>query len=513
MMDMKKTIALLLTFSLLLLSVSAMADNETSSSKEEVVYGLLNADGATGELTVVNILTGGGALTDYGPYTAVQNLTGTEPLTQNGDEITVQTDADRFYYQGTLPAGTGLPWNVAISYTLDGKAVTADELAGQNGALTLHIAVTQNPDVNETFFLNYTLQIAVLMDTACCTDILAEGATVAEAAGEKQLTFTALPGQGADVTVSATVNNFAMDSISIAGVEMNLELELDQDALTGQITALTDAITSLDSGAGELQTGAQQLSDGLAQYVAGVQSLTDGLGALSDGAGELSGGAASLRDGLSSLAAQNDTLVNAALALQQSVFDTVNQQLAKQSLPTLTPENYAQVLTGVDALADVKTQLDGITQFVQGFQSYTQGVAQLDGGASTLADGAATLSDSLTALPDSAQALSTSGTELQTGAASLADGLTTYQEGTAELNEKTGDMAAGLGDQINEALGGITGNGDAVTSFVSEKNTNVSAVQFVLKTDPIALPEAEPEAAAEPETETFWQKLVALFTF
>jgi len=508
---MKKAISLLLTLSLLLAASAALAESDVSSPKEEVVYGLLNADGTTDELTVVNILTGSGALTDYGNYTAVQNLTGTEPITQNGDEITVQTDADRFYYQGTLPAGTALPWNVAIDYTLNGEAVTAAALAGQSGALALHVTVTQNPDVNETFFLNYTLQISVLLDTACCTEIHAEGATVAEAAGEKQLSFTALPGQGADVTVSAMVNDFAMDSISVTGLRMSLNLVLDQEALTAQVTALTDAIASLDSGAGDLQTGAQQLSDGLGQYVAGVQSLVDGLDALSGGAGDLSGGAASLRDGLTSLTAQNDTLTAAAAALQQSVFDTVNQQLSQQGLPTLTPDNYAQVLGSVDALADVKAQLDGVTQFVQGLQGYTAGVAQLGDGASSLADGAETLSASLAAIPDSAATLSASGTQLQTGAEDLADGLTTYKEGTTELSGQTGALADGLGEQINEALGGITGNGDAVVSFVSEKNTDISAVQFVLKTDPIALPEAEAVAEAEPAAETFWQKLGDLF--
>ncbi len=513
---MKKAISIIIALSLLLVSLAAAAESAAPAGKEEVVYGLLNTDGSVNGLTVVNILTGGGRLTDYGPYTAVQNLTGTEPLTQNGDEISVGTTAERFYYQGTLPEGAELPWNVAITYTLDGLAVTADELTGKSGEMGLNISVTQNPDADETFYLNDTLQISVLLDTALCDDIRAEGATVAEAAGQKQLTFTALPGQGAEIAVKATVHDFAMDPVSIAGVRMNLSIALDEDALNAQVTALTDAIASLDDGAGNLQSGAQQLSDGLAQYTAGVTSLTDGVGQLADGAAGLSTGAASLRDGLAGLTAQNDTLTAAATALQQSVFDAVNGQLAQsgQGLPTLTPENYAQVLGGVDALAAIKAQLDGVTQFTQGLQGYTAGVGQLSAGASALADGAATLSDSLAAVPDSAAPLSTSGTELATGAETLSSGLTTYKAGTAELRSQTDGLAESVGAQISDALGGAAGGGDAVVvSFVSPRNTNVSAVQFVLKTGAITPPKAVAEPEPEPEPETFWQKLTALFGF
>ncbi|MCE5343704.1 MAG: hypothetical protein LLF96_09030 [Eubacteriales bacterium] len=511
---MKRMLSLLLTLVMLVSSTAALAQDAATAPKEEVVYGLLTATGAVNTLYVVNILSGGGDLLDYGDYASVENLTGTEPLTQNGDKITLHTDTARFYYQGTLQS-EALPWNVAIVYTLDGQTISPDELAGKSGALNIRLSVTKNPAVNETFFLNYTLQISVLLDTALCDDIRADGATLAEAAGEKQLTFTVLPGQEATYDIQANVHGFAMGAITMGGVKMNLNLSVDEEAITSQLTQLTDAIASLDGGAGNLQSGATQLTDGLTQYLAGVKSMADGLGQLPDAASALDTGAASLRDGLSGLAAQNEALLTAALALQQATFDAVNQQMSQSqaSLPVLTPENYTQVLGSVTALADVKTQLDGVVQFASGLQSYFDGVTQLSGGAASLADGASQLSTSLTDLPASTDTLIASGDELQTGANGLKDGLATYKEGTSELSTQTADMASSLKTQINEALGGITGNGDGVVSFASEKNTNVSAVQFVLKTDPITLP--EPEAIPEPETvpQSFWQKLTALFGF
>ena len=47
-------------------------------------------------------------------------------------------------------------------------------------------------------------------------------------------------------------------------------------------------------------------------------------------------------------------------------------------------------------------------------------------------------------------------------------------------------------------------------SFVSDKNTNVDLVQFVMKTDPVKIEEVE-EPETESETETVVEKLKDLF--
>ena len=48
-------------------------------------------------------------------------------------------------------------------------------------------------------------------------------------------------------------------------------------------------------------------------------------------------------------------------------------------------------------------------------------------------------------------------------------------------------------------------------SFVSEKNTNVESVQFVMQTDAIEVEETDEAAAAQEEKLSFWQKLLRLF--
>lgn len=507
---MKKILSCLLILGLLCASgISALASN-APSPKEEVIYGILNLDGSVKDLYVVNIFTGG-AITDYGHYSDIRNMTTSETLHQNGDLISINTAADRLYYQGT-PDTKELPWAIIIKYFLDGKETSGAELAGKSGELKITMSVKQNDKVNSTFFENYALQIALSLNNQLCSNIEADNATVAEAGSNKQLTYTVLPGNTSDITVTAHVRNFEMDAVSVNGIQLSLGITVDSDEFTKQISELAAAIKGLDDGAAELLDGLNQLSDGMQQYMDGMKSFKDGLGELVVGATQLQTGATALKEGLAELSKQNDSLVHGALAIQHATFASVNAQLGSMGLglPVLTPENYGAVLSAIPDLAAVKQQLDGAVQFTQGLKGYTDGVAQLGQGASSLADGTSGFASSSSVIVSSANELYSAGVELNQGIKKLREGLTSYQDGTEKLRQGTASMDSELSKQIDEMLGSISGN-DEIVSFVSDKNTNVSAVQFVLKTDSIHLPEVQKALTLKPIQLSFWQKLLKLF--
>ena len=81
------------------------------------------------------------------------------------------------------------------------------------------------------------------------------------------------------------------------------------------------------------------------------------------------------------------------------------------------------------------------------------------------------------------------------------------------MRNATSGMDIEIYKKVDEILAGISGNYDKTVSFVSDKNTNVSAVQFVLKTDAIDISEVEEtvEVEAEPVKLSFWQRLLELF--
>jgi putative membrane protein len=76
----------------------------------------------------------GTEVTDYGNYSAVKNLSGTEALDQNGESVTFAVSESPFYYQGNC-ADTAIPWDIGIVYVLDGNEISAQDLAGKSGSL------------------------------------------------------------------------------------------------------------------------------------------------------------------------------------------------------------------------------------------------------------------------------------------------------------------------------------------------------------------------------------------
>ena len=100
--------------------------------KSEIVYANLAATGTPQAVYVVNRfdVAAPGTLVDHGDYTDVKNLTNESDLVRSGDVTTVDVEEGVFYYQGDA-AQTTLPWNIALSYELDGKPISADELPGR----------------------------------------------------------------------------------------------------------------------------------------------------------------------------------------------------------------------------------------------------------------------------------------------------------------------------------------------------------------------------------------------
>ena len=68
-----------------------------------------------------------------------------------------------------------------------------------------------------------------------------------------------------------------------------------------------------------------------------------------------------------------------------------------------------------------------------------------------------------------------------------------------------------IDEEIDKLLDSIGGSMEEPVSFVSEKNTNVESVQFVMQTDAIEVEETDEAAAAQEEKLSFWQKLLRLF--
>lgn len=274
------------------------------SNKEEIIYANLDASGLVDSIYAVNQfdVVSDGQLTDYGEYSSVTNLTSTKYIELEDGVVTAAADKGQYYYQGSMNT-TDLPWSFDIGYFLDGTETTAEEIAGQSGALEIKISVKQNLAVNDTFFKNYMLQISTTLDSEICSGIKSDRATIANAGKNKVIVHTVLPGKAAELSITSQVENFSMLSIEIAAMPYSSPIDMpDTDDMLGEMTSLTDAISALNIGIAGLDEGVGDLNNGAWNLVNGSKDFASGLSSLSKNSSQLTSGSSQIKTALATIA-------------------------------------------------------------------------------------------------------------------------------------------------------------------------------------------------------------------
>lgn len=617
------------------------SNNTESTDKEEVVYINLNNNGSVDKVYAVNIFDSKN-IVDYGNYSEVRNMNTNDVLDYKNGKIVVTNSSDKLYYEGVLE-NTEIPWNIDISYYLDGKEVSAKQVSGAKGSLEIKISITNNEKCNNVFFENYALQGTVLLDTEKCTNIEAEGATIANVGSQKQLSYMILPNKGKEITIKANVKDFEMDSISLNGVKFNLDVDVNTDELTDKVKELTDAIDEINSGATTLKDGTSTLNSGTGDLLSGVDSLNSGVDSLNSGilkvkeglealnskSSSLTGGSKKILDALNEInsalekvnvSSENieelvlassqiksgiDSLVSGATSLNsnigysaykgimnsnglnidalqgsnvsevtnlknkiQSLTEVKNSLIAEGVLEndskvlaientiseltevigllqknsgaisgvegylnnvstgtqelltgaTTLQEKYGQFNEAIKSLSEklsglgesMNTLSNAISQLTSQYKTFDTGVNEYTQGVATLLEGYSKIVSGSTDLKSGTETLKNGADSLNSGASSLYEGTTKLSDGTGELNDKTSNLDGEINDEVDGMISELTGNLEQVVSFVSEKNTNVESVQFVIKTPAIEKEEAE---VIEEKTESLsiWQRFISLF--
>lgn len=359
----------------------------TNTSKDETVYVLANADGSVQKVIVSDWLKNAGGLSAIKDVTSlknVQNVKGNESVSINQGDATWDAKGGDVYYQGD--SSSEVPVSVTVSYTLDGKSITPDELKGKSGHVTIRYEyqnhLRQTAEIGgkqESIYVPFAMMTGLMLDDDVFTNVEVKGGRLIN---EGDLTFVAgvaFPGLQENLKldpekieipdsleIEADVTNFEISSsVIIATNEIFNRVNLDD---VDSMDDLQDAIDQLTDAMGQLMDGSEQLTDGLnllleksGELESGISQLADGSLALKNGANDLNNGAAQLQGGIQSLSNGLNTLSSNNAALNggaRQVFDTLlataRDQLiaAGLNVPEMTVENYGTVLNGVISSLD-----------------------------------------------------------------------------------------------------------------------------------------------------------------
>lgn len=497
---------------------------QAAVEKNETIYGMLANDGTVKEVQVVNWAHGnpdGETWTDYGSYSEIKNSVSSIEPKVDGNRLIWPSSAfqeNELFYQGVTDKK--LPFKVIIDYTLNGKQIKPEDIAGKDGTLKINIHLEnlteqesllsyqgeQNKQLSakETLYTPFVFQISTSLPTEKFKNIKSDGANQVVVGDQIQVAWIAFPFPTSDITLEMQGKDIEFNPFDISALPpYDISISgLDTAGTLGGVNQLLDGLGQLESSLNEMGTAAQEIQQNQEKIADGCSQVADGLGELDqyvqkayNGSEQLAGKVDQLRKQLT----QQLTEANEQLAHQtQGLIEQLMQ--LKQDIPA---DNYAAQMR-IDALIDSLSNSNS---------TVPEGVNQLD----QLADAANQLNSGLGEIQQGTQELaqqtphlSSGMKELAKGQGQLADGIKKSKDGLSTINEESGGQYNELmqGLAAAEEMEALAGN---YKSFMDNSNNKSSKVQFLLRTEGIEI--AEQSAATVPEETkgTPWESIKNFF--
>lgn len=379
-----------------------ISDSETTDKviKDETVYVVTDAEGSAEKVIVSDWIKNGTKeeqIKDKSELSDVEVTKGDTQYTLDGENMRIwDAKGQDVFYRGKTDKT--LPVEVKASYKLDGKDITAKDLGGKSGKVTVRFNYTNNQSetvtINgkeETIYVPFAMLTGMVLDNEKFTDIKVTNGKIVNDGTHTTVVGFAFPKMQENlnidkdvlaipdyVEITADVKDFALETtVTVATNQLFNEVKTDGIASVGDLSesmgSLTKGMSALIDGSSKLYDGIDTLLEKSGDLVSGIDKLYDGAeqlktgaGSLGDGASKIQAGAEQLYGGLATLTSKNDQLNGGAKQTFQALLSTATDELNNSGLtvPTLTMENYDSVLQNVIDSLDSEKVLAQIKEAV-----------------------------------------------------------------------------------------------------------------------------------------------------
>ena len=323
-----------------------------ANSKDETVYVLAGADGSVERVIVSDWIKnslGSDKITDNSGLENPENLKGDESYTMNADNMRVWDAAGNdIYYRGDI--NKALPVKLSVTYKLDGKTVTPDEIKGKSGKVSIRFDYVNNQYENveidgktEKIYVPFVMLTGVMLDNDTVKNVTVTNGKLINDGDRTAVIGVALPGMQQNLNLSRDKVEIP-DYVEITADAVNFSMENTVTLATNSVfseidTSKFNSITDIKSQLNELTEGFDKLLSGSDSLYGGVCQLLDKSQALVDGVNKLS-------LGLDALSAENDALNGGALEVFNTLLTTAQSTVKAKgiTIDDLTVANYKTVL-------------------------------------------------------------------------------------------------------------------------------------------------------------------------
>ncbi len=340
-------------------------------TKDETVYTNAKSNGEQYQTIVTDHLINEEdekLLKDMTNLLNIENTSGDEKFTQDGESLVWEADSNDIYYKGET--NQELPVKLNIKYELDGKEISSDEIAGKSGKVKITISF-ENKEEHEVQINGKTEKMYTPFVVATGTYInndnnknieVTNGKAIDDGSKTMAVGLT-FPGMQeslnidkdtleipTSIEITMETTNFEMNNIiNYTTPKLIEDSELD---IFSKLDDIYSKVETLQSASKRIENGAKTLSDGTTTYVEKSEEFNQALNKFSNGVSSANTSYSNIDAGIKNLHSQVPDLT-----------------LGTKSLS----ENLGAVNDGVKTMSDL---LDGSQESMNNLKSGAQGISE-----------------------------------------------------------------------------------------------------------------------------------------
>ena len=349
-------------------------------TKEETVYSKVDAEGNRQQTVVSTHIQNTqqqDILEDISNLLNIENTNGYETFEKNGDTLVWKAEKKDIYYQGE--SKEDLPVVCNISYTLNGEAISAKEIAGKSGTVKIQLQfknqeahrVTINGK-QETIYTPFLVISGMVIQNENNTNIQVTNGKIIDDGTKSIVCGVAFPGmqeslalEKEGITLPETIEiqmdttAFEMGEI-ISYITPNLIQKKEDLEQLDKIDTVFEKVNTLQEASNQILEGAQNLKEGTSQFYEKKQEFHDAMNQITEGMSSANENYAQVNDGITQLDSSSKTLGKGAGNISEGT-----SQIA-ENLKTMTGK-LREIEKGSKSLEQGEKKLEaGVDQLIAG---------------------------------------------------------------------------------------------------------------------------------------------------
>ena len=345
-------------------------------TKDETVYTNAKSNGEQYQTIVTDHLINEEdekLLKDMTNLLNIENTSGDEKFTQDGESLVWEADSNDIYYKGET--NQELPVKLNIKYELDGKEISSDEIAGKSGKVKITISFENKEEhevqINgktEKMYTPFVVATGTYINNDNNKNIEVTNGKAIDDGSKTMVVGLTFPGMQeslnidkdtleipTSIEITMETTNFEMNNIiNYTTPKLIEDSELD---IFSKLDDIYSKVETLQSASKQIENGAKTLSDGTTTYVEKSEEFNQALNKFSNGVSSANTSYSSIDTGIKNLNAQVPDLTLGTKSLSDNLGAVNNGVKTMSDMLDGSQESMNNLKTGAQNISGGLTQL------------------------------------------------------------------------------------------------------------------------------------------------------------